>query len=664
MAKAKEARNAAGIRKVVSPPRAENRIAAKRKALENKSAVKPANDDSSPADAESAPEPRPPSVAETMAKKQREISVSEFFLKNRHLLGFDNPRKALLTTVKEAVDNSLDASEEAGILPEVSVELIQVNDNRFRVIVTDNGPGIVRAQIPKIFAKLLYGSKFHRLRMSRGQQGIGISAAGMYGQLTTGTSTKITSKIGPKRKAHYFELQIDTRKNEPNILKDEEVNWQPEFFAPPRDDKPEARNPKSETKKNKKAKAENEEAPKVRPASVSPHGTRVELELEAKYQTGKQSVDEFLQQCAIANPHVTFRYRVQLLPKESKEAVPSDDAKKAEPSEPATTKEAPWQVFERGAKQLPEQPNEIKPHPHGIELGMLMQMLKDTHARALKSFLHQDFSRVSDRVATEICSKAGLEPKSRPSRVAFQESERLFKAINETKLMNPPTDCISPIGETQILAGLKKEIDADFYEAVTRPPSVYRGNPFQIELGVAYQNLGKMAGTDAEKKEPQKNGDDGVSMEEPIRLLRFANRVPLLYQQGACAVTRSVSTVDWKNYGLSQPKGSLPLGPIVLFVHMASVWVPFTSESKEAVASYDEIIREITLGLQELGRRLSVYLSRRRRQLEAERKRNYMELYIPHLALGLKQILKLKDKEEDKVVGKLKKMLEKTHLAA
>ena len=642
--------------------------------MEKKFPVKNGDKETLPMPADTEPESKQPGIAETMAKKQREISVSEFFLKNRHLLGFDNPRKALLTTVKEAVDNSLDAAEEADILPEVSVEMIQISENRFRVIVTDNGPGIVRAQIPKIFAKLLYGSKFHRLRMSRGQQGIGISAAGMYGQLTTGCSTRITSKIRPKKKGHYFELQIDTRKNEPQILKDEEINWQPEFFGPPREEKPEIRNPKSETKKTKKAKEEKSEVPKVRPASTSPHGTRVEIELEAKYQTGKQSVDEFLQQCAIANPHVTFRYRVQLLPKAAvaQASLPVVEKKSREESQAGTPvlseqKEAPWQVFERGAKQLPTQPNEIKPHPHGIELGMLMQMLKDTPARRLKAFLHQDFSRVSDRVALEICSKAGLDPKSRPSRVAFQESENLFKSINDTKLMNPPTDCISPIGEEQILAGLKKEIQADFYEAVTRPPAVYRGNPFQIELGAAYQNLGKMAGSDSEKK----NGEtadiakqEGVSLEEPIRLLRFANRVPLLYQQGACAVTKSVTSMDWKNYGLSQPKGSLPLGPIVLFVHMASVWVPFTSESKEAIASYDEILREITLGLQELGRRLSVYLSRRRRQLEAERKRNYMELYIPHLALGLKQILKLKDKEEGKIVTKLKKMLERTHLAA
>jgi len=676
MAKAKAPVKAASARRIVAPPKPENRLQAKKardlsdaKPQRPKTGTPPANGEEQAASAES----RQPGIAETMAKKQREISVSEFFLKNRHLLGFDNPRKALLTTVKEAVDNSLDACEEAGILPQVGVEMMQVNENRFRVIVTDNGPGIVRAQIPKIFAKLLYGSKFHRLRMSRGQQGIGISAAGMYGQLTTGTSTRITSKIGPKRKAHYFELQIDTRKNEPHILKDEEVNWQPEFFGPPKEEKAEGRKQKAGTKKTKKAEPE-----AIKPAATYPHGTRVEIELEAKYQTGKQSVDEFLQQCAISNPHVTFHYRVQLLPREAK---PDDMVAQASRLRPATKaatetvappspapKEAPWQVFERGAKQLPAQPNEIKPHPHGIELGMLMQMLKDSRARTLRAFLHQDFTRVSDRVALEVCSKAGIEPKSRPSRVAFQESERLFKAINETKLMNPPTDCISPMGEAQILAGLKKEIEADLYEAVTRAPSVYRGNPFQIEIGLAYKNLGKLAGSDAKKDgEKEKNGEppatgEAVAMEEPIRLLRFANRVPLLYQQGACSITRSVLGVDWKNYGLPQPKGSLPLGPMVLFVHMASVWVPFTSESKEAVASYDEIIREITLGLQELGRRLSVYLSRRRRQLEAERKRNYMELYIPHLALGLKQILKLKDKEEDRIVTKLKRMLERTHL--
>jgi len=111
--------------------------------------------------------------ARSMAARQRDISVSEFFTKNRHLLGFDNPQKALLTAVKEAVDNSLDACEEAGILPDLEVEIAEVSENRYRVAVQDNGPGIVQQQVPKIFGKLLYGSKFHRLKQQRGQQGIG-----------------------------------------------------------------------------------------------------------------------------------------------------------------------------------------------------------------------------------------------------------------------------------------------------------------------------------------------------------------------------------------------------------------------------------------------------------------------------------------------------------
>lgn len=224
-------------------------------------------------------------TAESMARKQRDISVSEFFLKNRHLLGFDSPRKALLTTVKEAVDNALDACEEAGIAPNISVDITQLAETRFTISVTDNGPGIVRDQIPKIFAKLLYGSKFHRLRMSRGQQGIGISAAGMYGQLTTGCSTKILSRTASGKTAHYIEVQIDTRQNKPAILKDEQVEWKPEF-------------------------------PPVEPGgepTIFSHGTCVSIEMEAAYIRGRLSVDEFLKQCAVVNPHLQLYYRITLL---------------------------------------------------------------------------------------------------------------------------------------------------------------------------------------------------------------------------------------------------------------------------------------------------------------------------------------------------------------
>ncbi len=605
-------------------------MAAKKKAAKKKSAKKKA---AKKKRVKPDPAPKPRETAESLARKQREISVSEFFLKNRHLLGFDSPRKALLTAVKEAVDNALDACEEAGVVPELSVDIRQTRSNRFQVIVTDNGPGIVRAQIPSIFAKLLYGSKFHRLRMSRGQQGIGISAAVMYGQLTTGNATRIASKTRRNRKAHQIDLQIDTEKNKPVILGDEEIDWCPTY-------------PPVEGKK--------------KPVAYR-HGTSICIELEGAYVRGRLSVDEYLKQCAVVNPHLQLHYRVILQKsdavdekedkKTKKKAAKRKAAKKSKKlkkEDEAPVEDAvPWTTYVRVLNKLPEIPNEIKPHPHGVELGMLMQMLKSTTARTLRAFLCQDFSRVGSKVAGDICNRAKLNPKANPTRIAHKESEALYKAIDDTKLMRPPTDCLSPIGEAQILAGLKKEISADFYTAATRPPAVYRGNPFQVEVGMAYAKAGE---------------NEDLGAEEPVRLMRFANRVPLLYMAGACAMNKSSAGVNWKTYGLSQPRGSLPVGPMVVMVHIASVWVPFTSESKEAVAHYPEILKEIAFGLQECGRRLSVYLNKRKRAAEAERKLEYMSLYIPHLALGLKEMLDLSDRQETIIVNKLNDMLERTHL--
>lgn len=576
-----------------------------------------------------AKQPTRKETAESMARKQRDISVSEFFLKNRHLLGFDNPRKALMTTVKEAVDNALDACEEADIVPEVSVEIRQKGDNRFVVSVTDNGPGIVRAQIPRIFARLLYGSKFHRLRMSRGQQGIGISAAGMYGQLTTGRATRITSRTSGRGKAHSMDVLVDTRKNKPAILRDEETDWRPAFLPEP-------------TGKRKS-----------KPVTYA-HGTCVCIEMEATYVRGKLSVDEYLKQCAVVNPHLELHYRVILQDRQKNGA--SGTQEDRTPDAPASdealdpeqdAEQAPWTTFRRVNRDLPASPVEIKPHPHGVELGLLMQLLKDSSARTLRSALNQDFSRLSSAAALRICERAGLSPRANPTRIAHKDAEALYKAIQATKLMRPPTDCLSPIGEEQILAGLQKEIKADFFTAISRPPAVYRGNPFQIEVGLAYARPGE---------------NENLSSEDPVRVMRFANRVPLLYMAGACAMTRAAISVNWKSYGLSQPRSALPVGPMVVMLHMASVWVPFTSESKEAVAHYPEIIKEAVFGLQECGRRLSVYLNRRRRQAEVERKRQYIAMYIPHLAVGLREILDLNDREETRLVKTLSALLERSRL--
>jgi len=526
---------------------------------------------SKPATAETQPlEPKALVSAAELGARQQEISVSEFFTKNRHLLGFDNPRKALLTCVKEAVDNALDACEEAGILPEVVVRLeVASNEktppppsqaNRFRVTVIDYGPGIVRQQIPRIFAKLLYGSKFHRLRMSRGQQGIGISAAGMYGQLTTGKPVQITSRTGARTPAHYFEVQIDTKKNEPRILERKQIDWE------------------------------------------NHRGTQVTLEIEGRYQKGRGSVDEYLEQVAIANPHVKLVYH---------------------------TPEGEIREYSRTIHELPPQPREIKPHPYGIEFGMLLKMLHDTKSHSLVGFLSSDFSRVSSKLAQEICKAAKISPQMRPRNIHGAPAENLYKTIQSTKIMAPPSNCISPISEKAILHGLYKQIKGDFYTAVTRPPAVYRGNPFVIETGLAYGKGPEQAADKPEHpKLPLAEGEQQNDDNELARVIRYANRVPLLYQQSACATFKAALDTTWRNYGVPQSRGALPAGPMVIFVHMASVWVPFTSESKEAIADYDEIRKEIKLALQECGRRLGVFLRRREHAKSEFRRRNIFELYI------------------------------------
>jgi DNA topoisomerase-6 subunit B len=312
--------------------------------------------------------------------------------------------------------------------------------------------------------------------------------------------------------------------------------------------------------------------------------------------------------------------------------------------------------FPRLMAELPPAPREIKPHPYGIELGVLLKMLQDTKSHWLSGFLSSDFSRVSPKVAQEISDKAKLKSDTKPRTIVGEAAERLYKAIRETKLMNPPTDCLSPIGEKAILAGLYKQIRGDFYTAVSRSPAVYRGNPFTIEIGLAYgTGTGAMAAAAPEEgAEPLAEGEEKEAEVSLARLLRFANRVPLLYQPGACAITKAVLETGWRNYGIAQSRGALPQGPLVIFVHMASVWVPFTSESKEAIADYDEIRKEIRLGLNEAGRRLSLFIRRRERALGELKRRDIFEAYIEEVAEACKRLKKGKLNAED-----LKKRLQK-----
>ncbi|HSV42402.1 MAG TPA: DNA topoisomerase VI subunit B, partial [Methanomassiliicoccales archaeon] len=372
------------------------------------------------------------SIAEELAKKQKEISVSEFFERNRQILGFDSQVKSLIMGVKEAVDNSLDACEEANILPDIKVRIERIDKDEFKVTVEDNGPGIIKKAIPNVFGRLLYGSRFHAVRQSRGQQGIGISATVMFGQITTGKPTTVRSKTAHDDTAWEMDLIINTKKNLPEILREEPKIWEGKG-----------------------------------------HGTSVEFYMNGRYMTSKQSVPEYLKQTAIVNSHA----RITFIDPESK-----------------------MTVFERASDKLPPPTKEIKPHPEGLELGRLINMANESKSKTLSKFLATDFSRISDRLAIDICEKAGLDPNRSNIRLqdkqdnknglTLDDYKKLLAALASVKIMAPQTDCLSPIGDALIKKGLKNvltEVKPEFYaHPVTRDPKVHAGNPFLVEVGIVY----------------------------------------------------------------------------------------------------------------------------------------------------------------------------------
>jgi DNA topoisomerase-6 subunit B len=504
-------------------------------------------------------------IAEEMAHQQKAISVAEFFEKNRQILGFDSPPRSLITCVKEAVDNSLDACEDAEILPDIFVQ-IKRSSEYYSIAVEDNGPGIVADEIPKAFAKLLYGSRFHALRQSRGQQGIGISAAVLYSQLTSGKPARVISKIGPGRPARRLELLINTAKNEPEVLQSDDIEWE------------------------------------------RPMGTRIEMEMEGSYvRSRRQSVYGYLKNVAIVNPHC----RITLI-------------------EPDGNVE----VFERATEALPKKAYAISPHPEGIELGQLIKLLRYTDKKKLAVFLRETFSSVGSITAQQLCDTAGLDPKRAPNSLGHDEAKALLQAFKQIKVKSPPVDCLSPIGEPLIKAGLEKEYHLDFIATAIRPVSVYSGNPFLVEVGLGY---------------------GGELMKEGrIEILRFANRVPLVYQQGACAITHAVEGISWKNYSMAQPTGGgVPVGPVVLTIHVASTNIPFTSESKDAIADVPEILEEIDLGLKEAGRKLRRYLSRQSVLHERKEKEEIIRMILPRIAKKLSDILGMEEPDIGPVVAKI-----------
>lgn len=499
----------------------------------------------------------------------REASISEFFEKNRHILGFDSPQKSLFMIVKEALDNSLDACEEHGILPEVKVTIQRRDADEYTVTVEDNGPGIERKQVPNVFGKLLYGSRFHSFKQSRGQQGIGITAAILYGQITTARPSVIRTKRKEDDVAYEFELGINVKENKADIHSEKPVIWE------------------------------------------VGHGTVIGIPARGKYQVGRQSILEYIRECAVANPNASF-----------------------------TLADPDGKVFEinRVTDALSKPAIAIKPHPLGLELGDINSMAKNTAAKDVLHFLKDDFNRISDKVAEELMEQSGLSGSKQPSDLSLQEIKKLRDAFQVVKMMPPPTDCLSPLGSEFIRKGLKSVYGdnhpSHYGKPVVRPISVYNGNPFSIEAGIVY------------------GGD--LRSDEPVRIVRFANKVPLLYQPGACAITKAISEMDWRQYGFDQKSGKgVPFGPAIIFVHVYGIRIPFTSESKEAIANVQEIVDEISLCLRALGRGVKSFLGKRERREKIYEKFRLVNTLIPEIGTKAANILGKEVPDLEPVISKI-----------
>jgi len=499
-----------------------------------------------------------------MAANQKQVAISEFFEKNKHFLGFDTLNRALITAVKEAVDNALDACEEARILPDIVVKITKLDNKKdiLQLEVEDNGPGIPRASIEKVFGQLLFGSRFHAIRQSRGQQGIGITGVVMYSQLTTGDPTHVESKIAKEATAVSVDIGLDTRKNKAIKSNQDRIDWGEKI-----------------------------------------HGLKVKTKMKAKYQRGRQSVWQYLRMTSIVNPHADILF------------IDPDGEKHH------------WQ---RVTERLPGRVEAIKPHPNGIELGQLQRLCSESSESRMTTFLRRTFSGVSGRAAKELCEVSELEEKLKPKSLNPQQvrallegfqGERLLKG-KPVKLLNPPTSCLSPIEELLIKKGLSKTIDSKFVTTMTRAPSVTQGNPFQVEVGLIF--------------------GEGMAADKPVEILRFANRVPLMYQQGGCLLTKAVESVDWRQYGLDQPGGrGVPKGPAAILVHLASTNVQFTSEAKEALSDNETVMEEARKAMLEMGRGLRKHLEKQKKMGKTKEKFELINDIIPAIAEKSAALLEL-----------------------
>ena len=519
-------------------------------------------------------------IADSKNQKITTSSTAEYFSKNLQQVGFSSQVKAVLTTLKEAVDNSLDACEDHGILPEVSVTVEKVgqgslkNSDQIRVRVEDNGPGVETDDLPKVFGEYLASSKFGRGRCSRGQQGIGISAATTWAQLTSAIGARVISKTDKMRKAIACLVEVDIKNNK-GVIKDREaIDWD------------------------------------------HPSGLSVEFLIDGRIQlNGDAGLLNYLNGTALVNPHLTMHYKLPDL-------------------EPNT--------IERVSTIIPDIPKATEPHPHTMKLGEFIAHSHLFGRVKVNVWLKKGFSRIHEGVLKELVKsggvKASLLEKSVDS-LSEAEFKGLFMAIQNTQLMAPSTKSVLSIGEESLAKSIQRIGAVDFFSVVTRRPTICDFKPVQVEVAVARLE------------------DRSVDGDGPVQVLRFANRVPLQFDKSSCAIVHAITSVNWRAYGLAQPREALPIGPYIVAVSVVSPFIKFKNASKETIDASDELVEEIRRTLIQAGQRLSKHIRREVKANELEERMKHIEQFCPILVSGLCRITNATEARKKRAEDGLVKLL-------
>jgi DNA topoisomerase-6 subunit B len=522
--------------------------------------------------------------ADILFSEFKEHSVADFFKKNRQMLGLYGKQRTLTTIIHELVTNSLDACEEAGILPEIEVKLSEINKEYYEISVKDNGPGIPENKIGNALGKLLAGTKFHRLVQTRGQQGIGVSGIILFSQIVTGKPTKVIT--GTRNgKTVSLEISIDSKTNTPKISNKHYLDS------------------------------------KFR-------GTAIRAKFkEILYRKGQNSVDEYLRRTAIANPHSTIVF------------------------------EDPFQEvikYQRTITKLPAIPKEVKPHPRGVIVDELLTLSRHSECRKVTSFLMQSFDRFGQTAVNNIQKLIHFDLNKDPKKLTWDEAEEIVRAIKQTKFIAPNTDNLVPIGEPQIRKSLKAIVNPEFLSVITRKPAVYKGGyAFQVEVGIAY---GGSAGRVVSRPNFSKNDEEEEKETRVSEIIRYANKAPLLFDAGACVITKTAQSVDWKRYGITNFENA----PISLFVNIVSVHIPYTSAGKTAIADEEEITNDVKLAIMDVARKVGVYIIHKKKEAEKIEKRKVFSKYVPEIVTALTRVIKADKKELETNLMKL--VLEKLQL--